>query len=92
MPVLELRPETLTPGPDVIDSRIALDAFGESWRSALGLIEEIYPNARRIHLIAAVPTTAAITMGRHHMRDAQPDMVLYQRNNDSSYERVMEVS
>lgn len=92
MPVLELRPETLTPSPDVLDSRIALDAFGESWRSALGLIEEIYPNARRIHLIAAVPTTAAITMGRHHMRDAQPDMVLYQRNNDNSYDQVMEVS
>lgn len=91
MPVWELRPETPTPGPDLIDSRVALNAFGESWRGALSLIEATYPNARKIHLIAAVPNTAAVAIGRHHMRDAQPDLVLYQRNSDSSYKPVMEV-
>ncbi|MEJ1193155.1 SAVED domain-containing protein [Pseudarthrobacter sp. CCNWLW207] len=92
MPVLELRPGTLTPGPDLIDSRTALNAFAESWRVALSLLEATYPNARKIHLIAAVPNTAAITMGRHHMRDAHPDLVLYQRNKDNSYEPVMEIT
>lgn len=50
MPVWELRPETPTPGPDLIDSRAALNAFAESWRGALGLIETTYPNASKIHL------------------------------------------
>jgi SMODS-associated and fused to various effectors sensor domain len=91
MPVWELRTETPAPGPDLIADRGALNAFAESWRGALSLLEATYPNAAKIHLIAAVPNTAAVAMGRHHMRDAQPDMILYQRNSDSSYEPVMEV-
>ncbi|WP_197410635.1 SAVED domain-containing protein [Arthrobacter sp. EPSL27] len=91
MPVWELRPETPAPGPDLIGSRAALSAFAESWRGALSLLEATYPNASKVHLIAAVPNTAAVAMGRHHMRVAQPDLVLYQRNSDGSYEPVMEV-
>jgi hypothetical protein len=92
MPVLELRPETLQPTPDVIDSRAALNAFGQTWRGALSLIEATFPKASKIHLIAAVPTTAAVTLGRHHMREAQPDLVLYQRHDDDSYDAVLEIT
>jgi hypothetical protein len=92
MPVLELRPATLQPTPDLIDSRAALNAFGQTWRGALSLIEATFPKTRKIHLIAAVPTTAAVTLGRHHMREAQPDLVLYQRNDDDSYDAVLEIT
>ncbi|WP_171059364.1 SAVED domain-containing protein [Arthrobacter crystallopoietes] len=92
MPIWELRPETLTPSPDLIDSPAALGAFGETWRGALSLLEATYPKARRIHLIAAVPITAAVSLGRHHMRDAQPELVLYQRNHEGSYDAVLEVT
>lgn len=91
-PVLEVRPENLQPSPDLIDGRAALASFGQTWRDALSLIEATYPKTRKIHLIAAVPTTAAVTLGRHHMRETQPDLVLYQRCNDGSYDAVLEVT
>jgi hypothetical protein len=92
LPLLELRADRLQASPDLIDGRAALDAFGQAWRDALSLVEATYPKARRIHLIAAVPTTAAVTLGRHHMREAQPGLVLYQRRKDDSYEAVLEIT
>lgn len=35
-PVLEVRPLTEQPSPDLIDSRAALTAFGQAWRDACG--------------------------------------------------------
>lgn len=92
MPVLELRPTTEPPSPDLLDSRAALNAFGQAWRDALSLVESIHPKAHKIHLIAAVPTTAAVALGRYHMREVQPDLVLYQRLKDGSYKAVLEVT
>lgn len=90
--VLEVRPKTEQPSPDLIDGRAALSAFGQVWRDALSLIEATYPKTHKIHLIAAVPTTAAVTLGRHHMRETHPDLVLYQRRKDGSYDPVLEIT
>lgn len=66
-------------GPDTIQTKADLAAFSFAWRAALARVETDYPRCKRIHLIAGVPVVAAIACGQHHMRDAQPQLIVYQR-------------
>lgn len=81
-----------TTGPDIIDSCATLREFTKTWRKALAKIESQWPHARRLHIFAAAPATAAIELGRHRMRSAHPDFILYQRATNATYEPVMEVA
>lgn len=90
LPRITISPVAQTPNPDLISSRAALEAFGAAWRAALAQIETGLPDVRRLHLVASVPAPAAVTMGRHRMRVAQPSLVVYQLNDDT-YEAAMEV-
>jgi len=89
LPVVRLR-ATTGMGPDAIRSPDDLAAFGSAWRGLLADIERLWPGATRIHLVAAVPATVAITLGRHRMRAAHPKFIVYQRN-DSTYVPGMEI-
>lgn len=66
-------------GPDAIQTKADHVAFALAWRAALARVETDYPLCTRIHLLAAVPVVAAIACGQHHMRDAQPLLIVYQR-------------
>lgn len=79
-------------GPDAIASQGDLDAFARVWRDLLAHVEARWPAVQRLHLLAAVPTTAAVTLGRHRMRGAHPTFVVYQRTNEGTYEAALEVS
>ncbi|MFF1553270.1 SAVED domain-containing protein [Rhodococcus erythropolis] len=92
LPLVEVRPSTAPPRSGLIDSLRALDAFAKAWRACLVQVERQWPSARTIHVIAAVPVTAAIQMGRDRMRTAQPDLVLYQRTDHATYTQVLEVT
>lgn len=80
------------PGPDALASPTDLDAFARGWRDLLSKVESRWPALQRLHLIAAVPTTAAITLGRHRMRGVHPTFVVYQRTCDGTYEAALEVA
>jgi len=82
MPAARLRAATGM-GSDAIGSPADLAAFGSAWRGLLADIELHYPRATRIHVVAAVPVTAAIALGRHRMRAAHPAFVVYQRIGDT---------
>lgn len=90
-PRFVIEPNGATPSPDLIASRADLASFAGAWRDALASIEASWPNVLRVHVLAAVPLTAAIAMGRHHMRDVHPDLHLYQRRSDGTYEAVLGV-
>ncbi len=66
-------------GPDSIQTKADLASFASAWRRTLAGVESDYPSCERIHLLAAVPVVAAVAAGQHHMRDAQPQLVVYQR-------------
>jgi len=66
------------PSRAAITTRGDLQAFARAWVELLTMVETRWPGVERLHILSAVPTTAAITMGRHRMRDAQPTFVLYQ--------------
>jgi hypothetical protein len=89
-PVMELRPTTRAPGPDLVDSLGTLKCFASAWRELLAKLESNYPLVRSVHVIAAVPITAAIELGRNHMRTAQADLVMYQRT-DLAYTDVLRI-
>ncbi|GAA2230765.1 SAVED domain-containing protein [Herbiconiux moechotypicola] len=76
-PRVSLRASEL--GPDAIQTKSDLTAFASAWRRTLAKVESDYPACERIHLLAAVPVVAAVACGQHHMRDAQPALVVYQR-------------
>lgn len=76
---------------DAIASRADLEAFGQAWRDLLSAAELRWPKAQRLHILAAVPATAAVTIGRHRMRAVHPTFVLYQRQDDGTDVPVMEV-
>lgn len=86
LPQIHLRAEF--PSPDVIQTKADLNAFAKAWRDALAQVEAHYPLCERIHLLAAVPLVAAIACGQHHMRDAHPSMVVYQRAGEDYVEAL----
>jgi hypothetical protein len=79
-----------TPGTDVIETKADLEAFARAWRSTLAKIETAYPNCETIHVLAAVPIVAAVSLGRHHMRDAQPSLEVYQLG-DNGYSKALRI-
>ncbi|MFJ7288640.1 SAVED domain-containing protein [Curtobacterium sp. NPDC098951] len=90
LPRVTIAPKDESPRPDLLGSRAAMESFALAWRDALACIESELPSVRVLHLVAAVPAPAAITMGRHRMRGAQPNIVVYQLRHDA-YETAMEV-
>lgn len=82
---------TAGPSADAIASRADLEAFGQAWRDLLAAMESRWPKAQRLHILAAVPATAAVSIGRHRMRAVHPTFVLYQRQADGADVPVMEV-
>ena len=79
------------PSTEAITSRADLESFGQAWRDLLSAVESGWPKVQRLHILAAVPATAAVTMGRHRMRAVHPAFVLYQRQEDGTDVPVMEV-
>jgi 5-methylcytosine-specific restriction endonuclease McrA len=91
LPRFTLSPSDESPRPDLLSTREGLESFGLAWRNALARIESELPDVKTLHLIGAIPAAAAVTIGRHRMRSAQPAIIVYQFTNDS-YEPAMEVS
>ena len=91
LPRVTISPTGQLPSPELISTLDALEEFGKVWRETLARIEKNFSNVRKLHLIASVPTAAAIAMGRYRMRATQPTMVVYQLNNES-YEAAIEIT
>lgn len=78
------------PSRGAITTRADLQAFSHAWSDLLTRVETQWPSTERLHILSAVPTAAAITIGRLRMRTAHPTFVLYQLQ-DGTDSRVMEV-
>ncbi|GAB4001405.1 SAVED domain-containing protein [Glycomyces albus] len=79
----ELSPKSLTPTPALINNPTSLDHFSRTWRELLATIEVEHPGAPAISVFPAVPAAAAVSMGRHLMRAAQPPLQIFDRMLDS---------
>lgn len=81
-PRIGVRPDQVAPSPTLISHEQSLANFGTRWRSALAAAESLFPAARRWHLVASAPVSVAVEAGRAVMRDAHPQVVVYEREKD----------
>ena len=91
LPYFEIRPEGDRFGPSLFLHPETLRNFADRWRTLLAAVEAACPGATRWHLVAATPVTAAVEMGRSFMREAQPLVEVYQRQ-DNTYTAVLQVN
>lgn len=91
VPVAQIGPNNMSPNPDILETRESVDAFAASWREFLAQLEDVFPNVRRLHVVAAVPAPAAVALGRFHRSGIDPTLIMYERHDDSSYSAVLEI-
>ncbi len=78
--VYELLPEDgTTPNPDVIRTARSLDNFTRTWRQLLAELETAITGPTSIDVFAAVPVTAAVSIGRALMKAVHPRLRVYDR-------------
>lgn len=72
-------PVAATPSTEVIDSLAALEAFRAAVRELFATIESFDTGIERLHVLAALPVSAAVTLGRAHTAHVDPRLAIYDR-------------
>lgn len=81
LPRIELRPSHGDARVGLVESEADVTAAVRAWTDLLAKIETLYPKINTLHVIAAVPASVAVNMGRQRMRGAHPDLVIYELND-----------
>ena len=81
LPRIELHPSQGDGRAGLVESEADLAAAVRAWTDLLAKTETLYPKIERLHVIAAVPASVAVNMGRQRMRGAHPDLVIYELND-----------
>ena len=89
--VYEIVPACAPCGRDVLGAPQSLANFAETYHRLLARIEHEHPSCNELQLFPACPASAAITLGRGVMRDAQPALVVYDRASDGTFIRALEL-
>lgn len=89
--VYELRPADAEPVTDLIRVPETLAAFSATYRAFLASVEAEHPSATALHVLGALPLTAAIELGRRRTRDVHPPLRVWDRNRDGEYAFAVEV-
>ena len=79
MPRIVVSPVAVDPNTDVIESKASLQAFEFQVRRLLAQLEAPDKVVRRLHVIGALPMSAAVALGRAHSAPVHPELVVYQR-------------
>ncbi len=79
------------PSPDAMRSRASLDGFCAVIRE-INAYFDAHKSLARLHVIGALPPTAAVELGRLHDPHIHPALVLYDRAEDGGYRRALEIS
>jgi len=90
LPRFVLAPSSAVPSPDLVNSAEALAAFESSLRELLAWIEANHKSIRRLHVFAAVPLSAAVTLGRVRADEVHPALLLYDRG-ENGYHPALEI-
>ncbi|MEU6488559.1 SAVED domain-containing protein [Streptomyces sp. NPDC046887] len=75
----EVHPMGSQAGPDILRCRASLRHLEETLRMLLARLEREAKSVRRLHVLPAVPLSAAVTLGRVHHPQVHPQMVIYER-------------
>ncbi len=91
LPRFVIEPIDAVPGADTISSRETLASFERAVRDLLARLEATHKSVRRLHVFAAAPVSAAVTLGRAAGWGIHPSFAVYERVNDT-YRLAMEVA
>lgn len=78
LPRIRLRPAKGGGRAGLVESEEDLAAVVRAWTDLLAKAETLYPKVKTLHVIAAVPVSVAVSMGRQRMRGAHPELVVYE--------------
>jgi hypothetical protein len=91
LPRFVIEPVDAVPHVDTIATRMALGSFERAVRHLLGHLEAAHKTVQRLHLFAAAPISAAITLGRAAGWGIYPSIAVYDRTS-SGYQLALEVT
>jgi hypothetical protein len=91
LPRFVIEPLGSTPHVDTIATRETLASFEQAVRRLLAQLEATHKRIRRLHLFAAAPVSASITLGRSVGWGIHPSLAVYDRAGDS-YRFALEVT
>jgi hypothetical protein len=91
LPRYALSPVDAAPDKDLLASRETLAAFAAEVRRFFSSLEVPAKTIQRLHVLAALPLSAAVTLGRVHHSGINPKLVLYDRT-DRQYAPVLEIA
>lgn len=86
-----LAPTGFEVGQDALRSKASLKNFTTSIRRMFSHIEMTDKHILRLHVLAAVPVSAAVTLGRIRIPEVNPALVLYDRTDQGTYQTAMEI-
>jgi hypothetical protein len=94
--IAHLRTYVVTPtnviaGPNIMRRRTSLDAFEDTIRALLSSLEATAKSVRRLHVLPAMPLSAAVTFGRVRDPQVHPAVLIYDRT-ETGYQPVLEIS
>ncbi len=91
LPRFVIEPVNAVPGTDTIACPETLASFERAVRDLLAQLEATNKGVRRLHVFAAAPVSAAVTLGRAVGWGIHPSLFVYERAGDS-YRLAMEVT
>ena len=90
LPRFVIEPVDVVPGTDTFGCRATLESFEVAVRGLLAQLEATHKGVRQLHLFAAAPVSAAVTLGRAAGWGIHPSFAVYERVDDK-YRLAMEV-
>lgn len=75
----EIRPVGAPTGPDIIRARGCLERFTGALRGFFAELEAEAKTLERLHVLPALPMSAAVVLGRVHHPQVHPQLVVYER-------------
>jgi hypothetical protein len=91
LPRFVIEPVDAVPHVDTIATRATLGSFERAVRRLLGDLEATHKTVRWLHLFAAAPVSAAVTLGRAAGWGIHPSIAIYDRTS-IGYQLVLEVT
>lgn len=81
LPIVEVKPSTSLPEPDIFRNATSLSNFAQAIRSLLASLEADAKHVKKLHLFAACPVSAAVELGRA-LGPAAPKILVYDQGGD----------
>jgi SMODS-associated and fused to various effectors sensor domain len=92
LPTYVIEPKLVTPHPDVISNRQSLIEFVSVVRGLLSQIEATSKSTKHLHVLAALPISAAVALGRARDPHVHPTLVVYDRRPTGDYLPAVEIA